>query len=506
MYDKTTFLNSQQARTLIMFIIASGITLLTGILAANYTILVLGAVLLVLIGLAVLTKPDFITLAVIFIIYTNAAVIAVKFHGVPYIFGAFIPMLLAIPFVYQLVFRHQKPIFSQNLMLLLGLLIVQLLGTIFAQSIDTAVENVLTFIAEGIVIYFLMVNTIRTTETLRRAVWVLLIAGAFLGGLSIYQQLTGTFNNNFWGFAQVSGVGFETGVENLQGAVRQVRLDGPIGEKNYYAQIMLVLVPFGLFQFQSERSRLLRSLAGMATMAILIGIALTFSRGIAVGFVLMLMVMIVRRYIKLQQLVFVLVGVFLLFQLFPQYGLRLSSLQSVLAITEEDSAGISGTDQATQGRIGEMWAAWLVFIDHPFIGVGPGMFNFYYPEYAERVGLRIHTGNRAAHNLFLGIAADHGLLGLLFFLFIIIATLRNLEKVRQQMIQAHPNVSNMATAFFLAIVGYLASGLFLTFAYERYFWLILGLADAMLVIVARQVSPVSEAPPKTKGELLSYSG
>lgn len=486
MYDKISFLNSQQGRTLILLILALGTTLLAGVLAANHTLLVLGVILLVLAGLVFFAQPDLITLAVLFIIYTNAAVIAVKFHGVPFIIGASIPMMLIIPFVYKLVFQHQKPIFSLNMMLLLGLLLVQLIGTLFSRNVSLATENVVTFIGEGIIMYFLIVNTVRTTETLRRAIWALLIAGAFLGGLSIYQQFTGTFGNNYWGFAQAGGAGFGIGVENLQGMVRQVRLGGPIGEKNYYAQIMLVLVPLGLFQLQSERSKLLRFLAGLATMAILTGVALTFSRGVAVGFVVMLLVMIVWRYIKLQQVVFVLVGVFLLFQLFPQYGIRLSSLQPLLAITEDDSAGISGADGSTQGRIGEMLAAGLVFLDHPVIGVGPGQFNSYYPEYAERVGLRIHTGTRAAHNLFLGIAADHGLLGLFLFLLIVIVSLRNLEKVRRQMIQTQPYVSNIATAFSLALICYLATGIFLTFAYERYFWLLLGLADALHLSANRQ--------------------
>jgi O-antigen ligase len=492
MYEKTGFLNSQQGRTLILIIIALGTTLIAGVLAANQTLLVLSAILLGLAGLVFLAKPDLITLVVLFIIYTNAAVIAVKFHSVPYIIGVSIPMLLAIPFVYKLVFQRQNLIISQNMILLLGLLLVQLLGTLFSKDINISTSSVITFIGEGIILYFLIVNTVRTPETMQLAIWTLLIAGAFLGGLSFYQQVTGTFGNNYWGFAQVGAAAFGTGVENLQGEIQQARLDGPIGEKNYYAQIMLALIPLGLVQFQGQRSKLLRLLAGIATMAILAGIALTFSRGVVIGFVLMLLVMTIMRYIKLQQLVIVLVGIFLLFQLLPQYGMRLSSLQSVLAITEEDSAGVSGTDISTQGRIGEMLAAWLVFLDHPFIGVGPGMFNSYYPEYAERVGLKIHTGTRAAHNLFLEIAAELGLIGLLLFLLLVIVTLRNLEKVRRQMTRTHPEIANMATGFFLAITSYLATGLFLSFAYERYFWLILGLASALHMIATRQESSVVE--------------
>jgi hypothetical protein len=34
-----------------------------------------------------------------------------------------------------------------------------------------------------------------------------------------------------------------------------------------------------------------------------------------------------------------------------------------------------------------MGAAGLVFVDHPVIGVGPGMFKYYSWDYAELIGL-----------------------------------------------------------------------------------------------------------------------
>jgi hypothetical protein len=55
----------------------------------------------------------------------------------------------------------------------------------------------------------------------------------------------------------------------------------------------------------------------------------------------------------------------------------------------------------------------------------------------------------------------------------------------------------MATAFFLAIISYLTTGIFLSLAFERYFWLILGLADALIIIAAEQQSVVSESLPNS---------
>jgi hypothetical protein len=41
----------------------------------------------------------------------------------------------------------------------------------------------------------------------------------------------------------------------------------------------------------------------------------------------------------------------------------------------------------------------------------------------------------------------------------------------------------MATGFLLALVGYLASGLFLHLSYARYFWLVLALGGAAAVVI-----------------------
>jgi len=494
MFENSQLSNHTTPRSLLLLSVILGTAAIIGALAANQMIVAFGAFLLVLLGVMVFVQVDNIILVALVIIYTNAAVIAVNFHGLPFIIGGLIvPTMLTIALAYNLVFRRQKIVVDPALWLLLGFLVVQILGTLYSQNVSIAMERLLTFFSEGVILYFLIINVIRTPRTMRRAIWTLLIVGTFLGGLSLYQQITGTFHNNYWGFAQVDGKGFGTGVESLQGEVKQARLDGPIGEKNYYAQIMLVLIPLGLFQFQSERSQLLRLLAAIATLVIFSAIVLTFSRGVAVGFVLMLLIMTIMRYIRIHQLVLILVGIYLLFQLFPQYGLRLSSLQAIANSTEEDSAGISGVDNSTQGRIGEMLAAWQVFLDHPILGVGPGMFNFYYPEYAERIGLRTHTGTRAAHDLYLGLAANHGIFGVLLFLSIFIVTLRSLINTRKRWRFTRPDVADMATGLLLALIAYLTTGLFLSLAFERYLWLMLGLAGA--------VHHISDTLPFQKMEL-----
>lgn len=485
-------------RLIMLPIIVLAAAAAVGAIATQQPMIAVGLVLAASAALIVVVWPDASTLAVAFILYTNAAVVAVRFHGVPVIVGAALPVLLVIPLADYLISRRQRIVVNPVLLLLFLFLIVQLLGTLFSSRIGDAMAYLTSFLIEGIGLYFLITNVVRTSEMLRRVTWALLIAGALMGGLSLFQQLTGTFDNIYWGFAQVGDTGFGTGVETLQGQARQARLEGPLGEKNYYAQIMLMLVPIGLFRLWGERSKGLRALAAIATGLAMIGATLPFSRGAAVGFILMLVIMALMRYLKLYQFLIVVLGLVLIMQLFPQYGVRLTSLQALTGVVDQEGSGVAGTDRATRGRLGEMWAAGLVFADYPIIGVGPGQFQYYYADYADSIGLQVHTGTREAHNLYLDVAAETGALGLILFLAILFVTLRNLARIRKQWMQSRPELANMATGFLLAVVSYMTTAIFLSLAYERYLWLILALAGATSYIAKVEGSVEI---PQTRPEL-----
>ena len=58
--------------------------------------------------------PDLETLAVLFVLYANLAVVASKFHGVPQIFAGSFLLLLGLPLVNYLLIRREKIIVDCN--------------------------------------------------------------------------------------------------------------------------------------------------------------------------------------------------------------------------------------------------------------------------------------------------------------------------------------------------------------------------------------------------------
>ena len=273
----------------------------------------------------------------------------------------------------------------------------------------------MVFISEGLLIYFLLINVLRTPDMIRGATWVLLTTGAIISIVSLHQAFTGNYDNDYLGFAQADA-SIRTGVTTLTGEVLQPRMAGSIGETNRFAQTMLMLVPLGLFRAISERSTVLRVVAGLMTLSITLGVVFSFSRGAAVGLLVLVLALVVMRMVRLRY-VLVLVAVFaVILALFPQYTNRITSLAGVGGL---ETAGTSAVDNSLLSRVTESLAAAMVMVDHPVIGVGPAMFPIYYESYANAVGILVRNdAEREAHNLYLGVGAELGVAGLIVFLLV----------------------------------------------------------------------------------------
>jgi O-antigen ligase len=236
----------------------------------------------------------------------------------------------------------------------------------------------------------------------------------------------------------------------------------------------------GLFLAIGERSRVRRLLALGAAGITSLGVALTFSRGAAIGFVLLFGIMFLMGYLKWKHLLAVVLGAAIVLTAVPVYTERLAELVAV-----SESVGDTGIDQADgaiQSRVTEGLAALLAWADHPVIGVGPGQFPQYYRQYAEVVGIRVLARDREAHNLYLGMAAELGILGITVFLIILGLTFRDLIRARRAVQVLDPLMAAIVTGFMFAILAYLATGIFLHMSFIRYFWLMLGLAAASAVV------------------------
>ncbi len=434
---------------------------------------------------ATIVRPNVALYVVLFLIYTNAPVILMRHHGVPYIISAAIPAGLLIPIGYYVFVRRESIFFPGITWLVVGFVVVQILGTLFAQEPATAFDGIVISVTEGVALYLLIVNAVRTRQALRGAAYALLAAGTFMGALGAHQYATGSYHKNYGGFAQIVGKGF--GVERGHGTVRQHRATGPIGVENRYAQIMLMLIPVGLYCYWGETSLAWRAtaLAGTATTGI--GWALAFSRGSAVGLVLTVGVMTMMGCLKVRQVFLVGIASALLLVVVPEYRTRLATLDVLPAFFSGKMTSAKAPDGAITGRLTEMMAAAKVFADHPVIGVGPGMFRYYARTYAQQGGLKALDGQREAHCLYVALLAEFGILGTACFFGAVGLTMRDLYRLRSRCLREDTQAAALVTGFFLMIVVYLLTGIFEHFSFIRYFWTMMALSTAAVYVTQRHL-------------------
>lgn len=422
------------------------------------------------------------------ILYTNLAVVLTRVHGVPEIVASGFVLLLLVPLGRHLVIERQPLVVTPTLPLVFAFLAALFLSATLTGEPTDARQSVGLYITEGLLLYLLVSNAVRTTHVLTLVCWALIAAGGLMGGLSIYQELTGTYANGYAGFAQVDKL-----EEIASEDVERPRLGGPLGSENRYAQILAVILPLALVRFLREPSRRPRLAAGAGALLILGGIVLTFSRGgaVAVGATLLAM-MVLREAPVRRSLVSLGVVAAVVVLAFPDYVARLSSLEAVTALSSESPT--RAADSAIVGRQTENLAAWNVFLDHPVVGVGPGAyFREYSRDYANRLGLRYLESDRRGHSLYLEMAADLGIVGLGTFLAMVATTLALAYRSARYWRRRDPERGILASSFVFALLAYLASSAFLQLSYQRFFWALLALTAA----TAWVLRPEAEAEDET---------
>lgn len=446
------------------------------------------------------SMSDWITLATIFLFYLNAPAIGTRFHGIPMAAAGAIILMPAIPVVIYWLFHGQPLLLHRATWPAAAFVTVQLVSALRSDRPEVALAEVYTTLLEGICMVVVFANAIRSQQMLRYSIGAMVLAGSVLGGLSAWQQATGTYDSNYGGFAQMSDAAFQVDdqadlidEESLDGEGYQRRLAGPIGEQNRYAQIMIVLVPLGLMQITRAKTHRLRLVAIVQVLLICTGTILTFSRGAAVAAGVLFLAMCALRWISWKQGLGILVGGTMLMAFIPAYRQRLEPIveMALPGLVASESTG-SQLDGSMKSRLTEMMAALRAYRDYPLLGVGPGLYRYRYRDYAGQVGLRVLTTMRRAHCLYLELAAETGTLGLMAFGSILFVTLNSLNRLRLQLHYLDPEQASLLASLILAWLAYLVTSVFLHMSFVRYFWLLVAISSAAIWVSQRTMRSLQD--------------
>ncbi len=433
--------------------------------------------------------------AAIFLLYTNLPVVAAQNGLIPGAAAGAVLALMLFAAAHQIVVQRRPVIVDRTFLLTMALLCVFVISTLNAVGYDVALDRIIVFITEGIAVYFLVRNAIRTRAELRAAMGAMLVAATLLAVLTTIQNVTGNYDQEFMGLAQRSYGDPNARSETIN---LEDRARGPVDEPNRFAQVLLMAVPVGFILARSAR-RLRGTIVAAACMLLVLGgVLLTYSRGAFVTLVILMLLAVPMKLLKMRGLLITgAVAMLLMFVIVPGYVARIVSIAGVADLLGSGPSTVEA-DGPTRGRTTEMLAALAAYVDHPLIGVGPGQYVVFHSQYYQslpEISIRDLTEPRRAHNLYLEFAAETGTMGLVIFMMIPLLLLRDLELLRKHASSRSPMRARLAGTFSLVILSYLGTGVFLHLAYERYYWFMIGLAAAAVGILRDELTSIHETEP-----------
>jgi len=132
-------------------------------------------------------------------------------------------------------------------------------------------------------------------------------------------------------------------------------------------------------------------------------------------------------------------------------------------------------------------ANWRMFIDNPFLGVGPFMAMYNYSKYVPADALWSNKEIFDTHNQYLQLLSEKGIFGFIFFMGFIILIWQRLTRliVRYQDDQIHCVLIGLKGSMF----AYLVASLVTQTTHEIQFWLSAGLCLALFSILEKKEGP-----------------
>jgi O-antigen ligase len=305
--------------------------------------------------------------------------------------------------------------------------------------------NTLSFAIKVFFLYFLTILALKNRKSIIAFLWVIIGFFATNGLISMLMYHSGVMRTRLTSY-----------------------FGGEVSNSNDLGLIMVMLVPIGLSFYGSYReSRFPKIVSVMAIFIFLYCITRTYSRGAFLALILSGGVMLVlnRKSFKIIILFFALAT--LIFVKTP------SSYFERMATIWGGSTSVNDSG-AVESRLRLQREAIFLIKEYPIFGAGIGTFNYT----LNSRGIKEVYG--AAHNTYLGIAAEMGIVNGILFIILIIISLKELFYAKRKfgekgLIQ----FESICKYLIVSLIGFSIGAVFLSEEYNRLLFIIFSLATCL---------------------------
>ena len=314
----------------------------------------------------------------------------------------------------------------------------------------------------SILIFIYTASEIRERRELRLVLGLLIFSAAFQGAIALAQYLAGsTLGLDFFGAAKKL-YGY-AGLEVVS------RVGGLIGHPNNLALFFDLMLPLSLSLLFCPMRGGTRFFLAVAVFLQLAGLSVTFSRGGIIGSGLGVLALVVfhgaRRFGLIRAFFMTMAGAVL--------------LAAFLAVVPNPiEKGLTRTERTIPGRLLLTEIALTMIRHHPLFGVGLNNFTHASRQYDFTREQVVSAWNSPVHNLFLFIAGEIGLVGLICFVVFLGSALTSLIPAMRS---PDPFIFSVGGGLFFGLAAFLihAQVDYSIWTQNRPLWFFLGLAMCM---------------------------
>jgi O-antigen ligase len=257
-----------------------------------------------------------------------------------------------------------------------------------------------------------------------------------------------------------------------------------LGDENDLALALNIALPLAMYLFRQARTTWSRVCWGMGTVAILMTIVFTFSRGGFVGLSAMGLYWALTSRKKTKAIgVVALAAILVIAVAPPEYWARIETI-----FAHEDPTGTKEQRQWYWAAARRMFAA------SPIWGVGGDNGRVLMPEYGYEfpIELRMNYWGKAFHSMYYQLLAEFGLLGIVLIGSVLVLNARDLRQIRAlgRKGRCSGSIEQLGNCLQLSWVGFLTSAAFISvLSYPHLYYL-----TALTMVVHRLALQESTSP------------
>jgi putative inorganic carbon (HCO3(-)) transporter len=293
--------------------------------------------------------------------------------------------------------------------------------------------------------YFMMVLVFRKIRFIKTFTWLYVVSLIAIIFFSTYNLIT-------WGFSENAAHWVMSPFYN---------------DHTAYGAAISFFIPilFGML-FIKRYSQTEKIILGVAFAILMMGLVLSYSRAAWISvFAAFGVAMVFILKIRLRWIVIILlavVGFFYVFeqQIFMKMEKNKQDASVNLAEHVQSISNIS-SDASNLERMNRWNAAFRMFEQRPFLGWGPGTYQFVYAPFQlskDKTIISTNAGDKGtAHSEFIGPLTEEGVIGLLSVLGILGAIIWTMVRIWKR--SKNPEIRALALMFFLGLVTYYTHGI-----------------------------------------------